>query len=274
MIKLYILLIISIINTSFKPINYKYISPKIETIKILGERCSGTNFISALIERNLVFKDNLTDLGIYGHKHFIWWIGSGIEDRTISSMKGNGYYFDPKNFFFQNSEKNLFIIIIRNPYDWIRSWYLQPHHIDPSKKTSFVKFFSTPYKFYKSYDSDDVAYLEDYHPELKRGFENLFELRKYKYLNYEKLFTIVDNVCFVNYEQVLLNPEDFITFLAQTYSLEKKENFEEITTYKGSGKPFKPKLYFRVTTLDFKRINNLIDWDVEKRFGYSQLINN
>ncbi len=254
---------------SFKAINIKSNHQPVKTFKVLGERSSGTNYISRLVQKNLNFQKNLSKSTIFGHKHFIWWIGSSIDESTVQSLMGNGRFFEPKNFFFQNSQENLFIIVIRNPYDWIRSWFLTPYHIHPSKRRTFELFYSSPYNFYNFPKCDKVEFLENYHPQLKRGFSHLFELRKYKYINYQKVFDIAANVIFVNYEEVLKQPQEFLQTLSDTYCLEKKESFIPIDTYKGKPlKPYTNKEYFKLSNSDLKKINGLIDWELENSYGY------
>lgn len=136
--------------------------------------------------------------------------------------------------------------------------------------SSFRKFFSAPYQFNPmNGDNIHLKKLEEYHPELKRGFNNIFELRKYKYLNYLKLFDLLSNVIFVNYESINKDPQGFLNLLADTYGITKKQEFIPCTTYKGKYKvPFKQKNYFPIIASDLNLMNQLIDWDVENLLGY------
>jgi hypothetical protein len=263
--------ILSFLFFSFKPIKEKCSKNEVTSFKVLGERCSGTNFCSSLVESNLNFQNNFSDTTIYGHKHFIWWVGSEIEEKTIESFVGDSQPFNPKNFFFQNSENCLFILIVRNPYDWVRSWYLAKHHMYPEQIKSFSCFYKAPYKFKPNAgDNVHLKYLEEYHPELGRGFNNIFELRKHKHLNYLKLFDIVSNMIVINYEYVYQDPEGFLNFIAENYAVSKKQVFQPVKLYKGSGNIFKEKKYFEINRLFLNQINELIDWDIENLLGYKK----
>ena len=71
----------------------------INKFTILGERCSGTNILRALVLKNFELK--FTEE--FGHRHF------QIFHNNLN-----------------NSDDCLFIGIIRNPFDWINSLYLKP----------------------------------------------------------------------------------------------------------------------------------------------------
>ena len=76
---------------------------------IYGERCSGTTYLEQII--NLNFKADIT--WEYGWKHFF-----GFHDLT-------------------NSDDTLFICIVRNPYDWINSFYKYQYHLPIQFKNKF-----------------------------------------------------------------------------------------------------------------------------------------
>ena len=108
----------------------KILDQQISCFQVLGERCSGTNYVHALIE------ENLKDLKSSGciSKHFIPWY---LDKAKINS---NSYYQVP----IQNM---LYIVVIRDVFDWVRSFYETPHHTDGSiKKLSFTDFIRTPWK--------------------------------------------------------------------------------------------------------------------------------
>lgn len=69
---------------------------------ILGERCSGTNFL----EKAIIANFNLELTWEYGYKHFF-----GFSD-------------------YSNSDNVLFIGIVRDPIQWLLSLFKQPHHLN------------------------------------------------------------------------------------------------------------------------------------------------
>ena len=75
----------------------------IKKFTIYGERCSGTNYLQNLVNDN--FEIELT--WEYGWKHFF-----GFQDDTL-----------------KNSDDTLFLCIVRNPVDWMNSFFRNPHHL-------------------------------------------------------------------------------------------------------------------------------------------------
>ena len=74
----------------------------IERIIVKGERCSGTNYLSSLIQTN--FKNVLLSNEL-GWKHS---------------------YLNIFNENLYKREELLVLIIFRNPYEWLNSLYQQP----------------------------------------------------------------------------------------------------------------------------------------------------
>ena len=74
---------------------------------ILGERCSGTNFLEEAITQNF----DITYTSEYGNKHFFCW-----------------------NKYESANEDTIFIGIIRNPIYWLNSFSKELHHIPSINK--------------------------------------------------------------------------------------------------------------------------------------------
>ncbi len=88
----------------------------IDNFTIYGERCSGTNFLENSIKEN--FELELT--WKYGFKHFF----------GHDSLK--------------NSDNTLFIGIVRNPFDWINSFYEEKHNL-PEEISNNINSFLFKY---------------------------------------------------------------------------------------------------------------------------------
>ena len=86
---------------------------------IFGERCSGTNFLEYLVKQNII---NVPCTQIFGDKHFTPWMN--VYDFPFLFQENGG--------FLEGSEHCLGIFIVRNVYDWIRSFYRRPHYADSS----------------------------------------------------------------------------------------------------------------------------------------------
>jgi len=82
----------------------------VQYIKVVSERCSGSYYVSALLTGNI---ENLyvMDSDKYGIKHFSPWFGYE-----------SSYYGPDEDYTFENSENVLFVILFRDPYEWLSSF--------------------------------------------------------------------------------------------------------------------------------------------------------
>lgn len=230
---------------------------KIKRIQLYGERASGTNYLKQLLVKNI---PNTAHTNQYGWKHF----------------------FPPKTF--PNSEDCLFIVIYRNPFDWLRSLHLQPHHTHPSlKNISFSEFIRTEWQCiwdeWANVHPDDEKYrkemLFERNPITGERFENVIKLRNAKIKAFELLKKKVTQIEYIRYEDLVIEPEKFINKLTQKYGLHLKEPFKNINTYKGiTPKEYKPKTYKEIADNDLKYINLNLDTAIERRIGYSTYFSN
>lgn len=234
---------------------------EIDRFFVMGERCSGTNYVSHLLEKNF---SRLAPTSEYGHKHFLSWFDYPA---PLGCRE--------KETHLEKSDNCLFILVVRNPYDWLRSFYSTPHHVHPDLlHGSFYHFISHPWKYSELYLPHHEAYelIDGMNPETKRPFENICELRTYKLRNYLSLGQRVKNFCVVRYEEVLKDPKGLIQRLADIYYLTPLQEFIPITSYKGeSEKAFIPKRYSSIKRDSLAFINHHLDWELENQFGYAPI---
>ena len=86
----------------------------IKKFTILGERCSGTNYLEELITHNF----NLLYTTEYGSKHF--------------------FCFD--DYTHKNTADTLFIGIIRNPIYWLNSFSKEQYHVPEHNRKNLTTF--------------------------------------------------------------------------------------------------------------------------------------
>ncbi len=242
--------------------HYSGNSPK--RLKVCGERCSGTNFVKFLLLRN--FPDlKKTPQEEFGHKHFLWWYGVPTDHQKLKDLK-----YPLNAVDYAGSQDCLFIVMVRDPYDWLRSFYLKPWHVHDSLLTgSFSYFISTEWKVNKVYYNEGFySEIDNYNPWTGRPFTNVLELRRYKIYNYLKLGTFVDNYVLARYEDVRDDPKGFVHFIAEFCHLKKQSEFVPVDGYKGGNKPYVRKQYFRFEEQDLEFINSQIDWAIEELVGY------
>jgi hypothetical protein len=236
---------------------FNHTSPTpITRFHISGERCTGTNFIKCLVEANF---PNLPRTEIYGQKHFLWWFGSPIDREKLKQLGLHEIAATLKG-----SDNCLFITIVRNPYDWIRSFYKEHYHTDIHIwKGGISHFLRAEWKA-----TDRFTAIDNENPWTKKPFSSVLELRKYKTLNYLKLGQLVSHYCFVRYEDLRDDPEGFVNFLAETYHLTKPESFTPIPGNRGNNIPYRKKEYPPLSPADLKYLDHTLDWHLENKIGY------
>ena len=200
----------------------------ISNFAILGERCSGTNFL----EESLISNFNVSYTSQYGNKHFFCY---------------NDY---------SNSENTLFIGIIRNPIYWINSFSRELHHVPEINRKNlnnflFNEFYSVEdeiniensimnneifhfnnklYTYKYKVNSKDLNYITG------KKYKNIFELRKVKNNFLVNVMPKkVKNYILVNYEDLLFNFKDVLKNIKEKFNLIQTYNdFVENKKYKKS----------------------------------------
>ena len=192
---------------------------RIKNFTIYGERCSGTNYLELLINKN--FKLPVT--WDYGWKHYF-----GFSDLS-------------------KSNDTLFLGIVRNPVDWLNSLWNQPHHIVYSAKKDKDSFLNK--KIWSIHDSGKTSEkhdfgkdnLQSYHLyEKNRPYNNIFELRSIKAeFLHSKMPFMVNNFHFIKYEDLKNNTSESLNIISNKFDLKLNNNaVENILTYKKENKPF------------------------------------
>lgn len=213
----------------------------IKKFTILGERCSGTNFLEETILNNF-------DLSItweYNWKHFF------------------GFYDFKKN---NNHDDTLFIGIIREPVSWLYSFFNAPHHL-PEINKSMPNFLLN--EFYSIGNDEKIMYI-DLNYITKEKYKNIFEMRKMKN---DYLMNImpkkVKNYILIRYEDLLTNYDGVINNIKNICKLNLKNEtiFKVDYYYKNTEHKFKPKIItFSDEILTIIKTN--LDKEQEKKLNY------
>ena len=227
----------------------------IKKFAILGERCSGTNFLEESIKNNF----NINYTTEYGNKHFFCF---------------NNY---------PNNEDTLFIGIVRNPIYWLNSFSKELHHV-PKINKNIQNFFLN--EFYSVLDDQDTKRsMFDFNifskPEILNTkdlnylngnkYKDIFELRimKNNYLMNIMPYK-VKNYILINYESLLYNYDETLNKIQQNFNIVKKnEAYVKIKKYKKSDSyNFQQQ---RIITLNNKLINYIwqnLNAEQETALGY------
>jgi hypothetical protein len=248
-------------------------SQQIKKFAILGERCSGTNFLEESIINNFYLEYTAE----YGNKHFFCY---------------NNYNNDNKNN--NDTNETLFIGIIRNPIYWLNSFSKELYHVPEVNKDIknflFNEFYSVEEKIQNTNYLESNIFLinnksasknklnqKDLNYLTGRKYKNVFELRKIKnnFLT-DVMPNKVENYILINYEDLLYNYDETLEIIRDKFNLiQKKSKFVRINKYKKSDTYKFVKQRDITFTIDLIKIlwDNL-DIEQENSLGYFPFNNN
>ena len=165
----------------------------ITNIKIFGERNSGTNFLTSLLE------SNIKEINIYSSYYKG---GTGWK---------HGY---PRIKLFKKPDTTLFIFIIRDIDSWIKSMFFNPYSYE--KPNNINEFLTKKLKINDIRKDHDVNIY-------KYEQLDIINLRIAKIKSYLNFYQKVNNVIFINLQDIQNNTEKFLSFLSETYKLNYKK---------------------------------------------------
>lgn len=204
---------------------------------IFGERNCGTNYLKKILNKLI----HLQFTQKFGYKH--WYIKDVFPRGPKNNTTDNECVESIKN-----SDDTLFIVIVRNPYDWSGSMYKKPYYIKNGKKPDLFSFVTNEISTsgvasqkYQLWKSGDYFIEKDKH---------LVELRNKKNNHFYHLSKFVKNYYLIR-QEYLFND---IWLMIKKFSLDY--NISDVPLY------IKPTNY----TIDEKtkqfikeNLNNLID---------------
>ena len=234
----------------------------IKKFAILGERCSGTNFLEESITNNF----NIEYTAEYGNKHF----------------------FCYNNYDMNSTKETLFIGIIRNPIYWINSFSKELYHVPEINKNInnflFNEFYSVEEKFKNTdYLSTNIFVMNNNlnstpklnHKDLNytngKKYTNIFELRKVKNNFLMNVMpNKVQNFILINYEDLLFNYTQTLRLIMDKFGLQQKiPEFIRIKKYKKSDTyNFVKQREITLQPQIIYTIWNNLNVEQEKRLGY------
>jgi len=225
--------------------------PKAPTqLQIFGERCSGTNFVAQLLRRN-VPRLKLTD--DRGWKH-------GFPERIDDGAEGC-----------------VFVIVTRDPCDWVRSLHKKPWHAaEPLRNVDLATFVREPWWCEWGRDmplaEDDprigTEMMHERDPDSGERYANALQLRTGKLRAWQALANSVKHHQVVRYEDVRLEPKAFVRAFAARFGLFRWPWFRAVKTFKGGSERFVQKSYDPIAESERAWIESQLDADVERGVGY------
>jgi hypothetical protein len=214
----------------------------ISKFTILGERCSGTNYLEQLILK----KFNIDITWEFGWKHAF------THKDYPSNVKNNPHV--------------LCLCIVRNPYDWIMSLWNQPHHIPYEYRNDFNRFlFDEMYSIHKcGTECTDYRNLEG--TRIKHIFEMIRDILLFMI---DVLPTLSHNYNIFTLEDLTHNTIDVLDMFYNSFDVEKKQdNYILIQDRVKIGHVATVNTHYEISDEIRHVLNSNVDWEVESRVGY------
>lgn len=231
----------------------------VKIVSVISEKCSGSHYLEQLITLNT---NLINDPFIL--RHYPPWYSLGAEE----------YLGKPRHYTFADTDDHLFIILFRNPYDWVRSLHGKPFHAAESLvKIPFSQFIRTPWDLNTT---PQVQAWREFFPKIDRHpingtlFKNVLKLRTSKIQNMLMIKSRANNVYILNYELARDNPIQVLEELRHHFDLSMNEVYTPVVNYKGrEDKPvYQEKEYPQISKEDLNFINSQLDPTVEESIGY------
>jgi hypothetical protein len=235
-------------------------SVPITKFTVIAERASGSNYLEAL----MMFNTSVPSTPFF-HKHFPPWF-------ALPATK----YFGKSAFYtFENTDDCLFIVVFRDPYDWVRSLHRQPHLSSPELRAlPFDQFIHKTWQL----DTKDPEFLREFsynplvdrNPENGAPFENVMRLRSAKIRNMLMIKERAKNVYYINYETARDFPQEVLAEISKIYAISLNPAYYPIVHYKGhTALPlYKKSKYTAFAPEQILYINSQLDKALERQIGY------
>lgn len=223
--------------------------PRIRRLQVFGERCSGTNYVAQLLRRNL----GIEPTDAFGWKH-------GWLDR----LQGP-------------APDTLFVVVHRDPFDWVRSLQRMPWHAAPALQgLPLAQFVRTPWwcEWGQHMDlaADDprrgTEMLHERDPATGQRFANVLALRTAKHRAWGTLPERVQHVAILRYEDAAESPGRAVRELAQRFGLRRWPWLRGVAGEKGGPQKFVAKAPQPIAEAELTWIVSQLDPELERRCGY------
>jgi hypothetical protein len=220
----------------------------IEKFLLLSERCAGSHFVQYAMLENF-YIDYLSSH--HNKRHFF-----GHEDDTYTQ---------------EEIDTTLFICVVRDPIEWVDSYFKRLHHVPPiNRKNSdcFVK--NEWYSIYDHGEQNGKEIMEDRNIITKKRHKNILELRKAKhdyFLNTaQQRFKYV---YLLKYEDLRDNFESALEKMKHQFDLQQRGyEYRKIIKYKGTYNQLYAKKPILLSPEIQKYIRDNVDKEQEAELGY------
>jgi len=229
---------------------------------ILGERCSGTHFLQHAILKNFHISYIKGEKHFFGNKNFRDSLDNPIDQWSLHEKQMKEVDAIP----LQNL---LVFCIVRDPVEWVDSFFKRKHHVPKENRDPIERFLSCEfYSVYEEGPKKNSEIMEDRNWKTKERYSSIFELRNAK-CAYLLDHINSPHVCFVKYEDLRDAYDITLSKIQSMFDLRRKTSeFIKIDKYKGTFNALYEKKPVLLTNTICEYIWKNVDIEQEKRMGY------
>lgn len=238
-------------------------------LKIVGERNTGTNYLSQLVKENLrvqILNDSAKKVFGLNKSEFYKDLYFKITEKENLGWKHANVYNN--NFIEQlrNNSKIKVVILVKNPYSFLLSLNKRPYHNFLLSKLKFIEFLKTKWKTVKREKAIEVI-------------KNPIELWNNKIKSYFNLLEdFPRQVLIIRYEDLIISPITEIKKISKLTHADFDENhFQNISkSTKNESKSFEDYAKYyqneewsdKISVEEFKIINSELNIDLLNKLDY------
>lgn len=225
------------------PRTFRNLDDPVTGFQVLGERSSGTNYVTQLLLRNLA--GEVPRRLDYGWKH-------GFIDRRVAAEEGL-----------------LTLIVHRHPIRWIQSLHARPHDLSLAMKgLPFGAFIRHEWQGAFQKPQGEEPSTADLSPKGKQPYPNPLRLRSAKISYLEELAGMPGRIAYLRFEDANRDPRATLEALGAAFGLSLRR-FQPVTTYKGITRAkYAPKPMPPIAEEDMRFIRGELDLELEAGIGY------
>ena len=237
------------------------------SLKIYGERNTGTNYLAKLIEKNFevkILKGQISKGSIFT---FSEWTKDLFFRISRNINLGWKHSVIDEKLVLNHKSKPIVITLTKNPYSFLLSLYNRPYHYKGNKPNSFLSFLKEKWTLT---DRDNCKL---------KSLDSPIDLWNFKNKSYIDLLDSYSNCLIFTYEELLENPDKVIVSISEKLNIffkEKFKNYDDST--KNDNKKFNDYQNYYLNELWAKElnddeiifINSKLDLNVLSFFGYKR----
>ena len=224
------------------PEMFRNLDGPVTGFQVLGERSSGTNYVTQLLKANLPELENRRP---YGWKH-------GFIDRRVAAEPGL-----------------LTVLVTRHPLRWLQSVHARP--LDLSAATSglsFSRFIRHEWQGAFAKPGGEEPSTADMVPHLGGNYPNPLALRNAKLGYLREMSAMPARLAILRFEDANRSPRRTLAALAEGFALSPGP-FTPVQGFKGKpGALYAPRQMPPVSSWDLDFITAELDHGQEAAFGY------